>query len=861
MSLANLLNLWRANPQFMSQIAAWRTLPARPARYTPWPVELEPAVVAMAGRQGIDRPYSHQAAAIEATLRGENVVMVTATASGKTLGYNAAVLNTLLNDPTARALYLFPTKALARDQLFSLDNFLGSTDPGPTDLRIRPGAYDGDTPSSQRSKIRRTSRLILTNPDMVHAGLLPYHPRWQEFISGLRFVVLDELHTYRGVFGSHVANVLRRLERICRFYGASPQFICASATIANPQTLAEKLTGRLFTLIDQDGSPQTPKHILFFNPAVIDRVTGTRRSLTLSTQDLGSDLLSHEVQTIIFGRSRLTVEVLLGYLRDSAQRHKIDPNQVQAYRSGYLPSDRRAIEDQIRRGFVRTAVATTALELGIDIGGLAACLMAGYPGTIASTWQQAGRAGRRAGEALAVLVAGSGAIDQFLMNHPDYFFGRTPEHARIAPDNLAIRLAHLQCAAYELPLTSGEPFGQADNLQALLRFLSAEGLLRQRTGNWYWMGDGSPIQAVSLRSATAANVAIEAEAGNGPAVIGELDRPSVPLLLYEGAIYIQQGQTYQVTALDWAGGRATVRPVEVDYYTQAQTSTTVKILDVFAEERVGSTGRAHGQVLVTSQATGYRLIKRYSHETFGQGEIDLPAQEMETSAYWLTLTEETLERLRRASLWRLDRIRSYGPNWPDQRQAARARDGYRCRLCHAPETTQRQLDVHHLRPLRDFLLERSGDLTLVPTSVPAEVYQRANALSNLLTLCRACHRRVENTQRIGHAWSGLAHALSNLAPLFLMCSPRDIGTNTDTQPPAGQLPSISIYDQVPGGLGFSEQLYHLHSELLLAAHNLVEQCSCPAGCPACVGPVVEGETDPKEETKTLVTLLLTLPEV
>lgn len=863
MALATLLARWQTDPDFMDGVAAWRTLPPRPARLTGWPPGLDRRVVTMARRQGSERPYSHQAAAIEVALQGQHVIIVSTTASGKTLGYNAPVLHTLLNDPDAHALYLFPTKALAQDQLASLRRFIGREAEGPAAnagaavAPLRPATYDGDTPPAARREIRQSSRLILSNPDMLHAGLLPRHPRWQKFFAGLRFVVLDELHTYRGVFGSHVANVLRRLQRVCRYFGASPQFICTSATIANPRELAESLTGASFTLIDGDGSPQPRKHFLFYNPPLLDPDAGVRRSLSLTAQELATDLMAHDIQTVIFARTRLGVEVLLGYLRDTAGRQGLPAERVQAYRSGYLPSARRAIEAGIRRGEIRTTVATTALELGIDIGGLDACLLAGYPGTIASTWQQAGRAGRRAGEALTVLVAGAGALDQYLMHHPDYFFERSPEHARIAPDNLAILLSHLQCAAYELPLSVDEPFGPADQLPGLLDYLAAEGVLRRVGDRWHWFGDGFPAGAVSLRSALSDNVIIEAASESGPLVIGEIDRPSVPLLLYEGAIYLHQGQTYRVTALDWEAGRAAVEPVEVDYYTQAQTSVEVEVLAVAEAQQLDTTARAHGQVLVTARATGFRQIKRYTHETLGYGEIDLPEQEMETSAYWLTLTEAALERLRQANLWRFDRIRTYGPNWPAQRQAALARDGRRCRLCNAPEPPGRQHDVHHLRPLREFLLEAGAGaaVNLARATFPPDVYERANALSNLLTVCRACHRRLETAQRMANAWRGLAYLLGNLAPLFLMCDARDIGSTYETQARSGQLPSITLYDQIPGGLGFSEQLFELHDELLRAAHELVARCPCRAGCPACVGPVLAGEEETKAETTTLLEIL------
>jgi DEAD/DEAH box helicase domain-containing protein len=848
MSLTTLLAAWRDSPRFMANVTAWEVLPAHPPRYAAWPSHLDPRLVQALRASGVAQLYTHQAAALEATQRGEHVVVVTATASGKTLCYNLPVLNTLLNNPDARALYLFPTKALAQDQAHALRQMIEALAGYSGDLRdIRAATYDGDTPQGVRKNIRDIAQVLISNPDMLHAGILPHHTRWQKFFAGLRYVVLDELHTYRGVFGSHVANLLRRLRRICHFYGSSPQFICASATIANPRQLAEGLLEAPVTLVAQDGAPRARKHIIFFNPPIVDRQLGRRRGTVLTASDIVQELLEHDVQSIAFARSRLTTEILLVYLRDFVRGQGWPPDTVSGYRGGYLPDERRAIEKGLRDGNVKVATATNALECGIDLGELGACVLVGYPGTIASTWQQFGRAGRRSRESAAFLVAGSGALDQYLITHPRYFFERTPEHARIAPDNLAIVLAHLQCAVFELPFQEEEFFGNFPDTAEVLKYLEEQAVLYRAAGSWYWMSERYPAERVSLRSATTDNFVIATmDEIEGPQVIGELDRPSVPLLVYPGAIYLHQGVTYQVTALDWEGGRVEVRPVEVDHYTQASITTEVKVLEVYEEASAGATTKAHGRVLVTSHATGYRIIKRYSHETLGWGEIDLPEQTMETTAYWLSLTGETLDRMREIELWRFDRVPYYGSDWPAQRDAARARDRYRCRYCNAPERPGRCHDVHHLKPIREFL-------TQLP---PAQAYQQANQLSNLITLCHSCHRRAEAAQRTSNAWRGLANALANLAPLFLMCDPVDIGVTQETQPRGGLPPAITIYDQVPEGLGFSEQLYELHDTLLDAARELVADCPCVSGCPACVGPTITEEEDSKAETLTLLRILL-----
>ncbi len=463
MSLNELLSHWRAEPTIGGNVTAWETLPARPAQTEPFPEDLHPALRESLSKRGYESLYSHQAAAWEHTKKGKHIVVVTATASGKTLCYNLPALDRMMRVPDARALYLFPTKALAQDQKDELDAWMDTL---PKDERVPVGVYDGDTSSSARPKVRRNARLIISNPDMLHTGILPHHTRWAEFFSNLQYVVIDEMHTYRGVFGSHVANLLRRLKRICGFYGVQPQFILTSATIANPVELAEKLIEEQVMLIDQDGAPRGPKHFLIYNPPVVNEDLGIRASVLQESVRLADDLLTYDVQTIIFGRARRTVEVMLNYLRDASA----EPDTIRGYRSGYLPRQRREIEAGLRSGAVRAVVATNALELGIDIGGMGAVVLTGYPGSIAATWQQAGRAGRATDASLAVLVTSANPLDQFLARHPKYFFERSPEQALINPDNLLILLAHIRCAAFELPFKQGAHFGGVQAAQ-LLEFL------------------------------------------------------------------------------------------------------------------------------------------------------------------------------------------------------------------------------------------------------------------------------------------------------------------------------------------------------------------------------------------------------
>ncbi len=860
MTLSNVLTVFRQDPAFMRCVTAWERIPARPARVAPWPAGLDPRLVAAARDRSIEQPYTHQAQAIEVALAGQHVVLATSTASGKTLAYNLPVLHVLLNDPAACALYLFPTKALAHDQISNLQSLISNLQPP---IPVRP--YDGDTPSSHRPAIRREARLLVTNPDMLHTGILPHHTRWARLFANLRYVVLDELHTYRGIFGGHVANVLRRLRRVCRFYGSDPRFLCASATIANPRELAERLVEAPVTLVDDDGAPQGEKHFVLYNPPLVsppsippnggERGGGIRRSATLAAKDIAACFLQAGVQTIVFARARLTTEVLLGYLRDSVAGAGGDPHVVRGYRGGYLPSERRTIERGLREAKVRGVVATNALELGVDIGQLSACVMVGYPGTIASVWQQAGRAGRRTGLSVAVLVASALPLDQYLITHPRYFFGRSVEHALLDPDNLAVLANHLACAAFELSFERGEPFGSFGDVGAVLDALAEEGVLHRHNGRYTWIGEGYPAGGLSLRTGTPDNVVVQDISADPPQVIGQMDRPSAPVLIHEGAVYLHGGSTYVVEILDWERGLASVRAAELDYYTRASSTTDVRIVEEYSPcppvplspghgdketGRRGDTVRGYGEVLVRTRATGYRKIKRYTHEVLAWAPIDLPEQEMRTIGYWLILSGELTARLQEAGV--LPPPANYGPNWPAQRDAARARDGYRCRHCGAPEREGRQHDVHHLTPFRAF--------GYVPGA--NDLYKLANRLENLITLCPACHRRVERARGARGALSGLAYLLRNLAPLHLMCDPGDLGSAVQAQAPETELPTITLYDRAPGGAGLSVRLYELHDELLQAALDVVRHCPCADGCPGCVGPASDAGPGAKALTRRLL---------
>jgi DEAD/DEAH box helicase domain-containing protein len=725
---------WFKNSDHFGNVYAVQRIPARPARYAEWPSALDQRIVAALQRRGIDRPYTHQADAIERILRGENCVVVTPTASGKTLCYNLPVLNAILNNPEARALYLFPTKALAQDQLAELQDLVEGVKVG-----AKTYTYDGDTPANARRAIRQAGHIVITNPDMLHTGILPNHTQWHRLFANLRFIVIDEMHVYRGVFGSHVANVIRRLKRICQHYGSSPQFVLASASIANPVDLARQLVDTDVGAVAESGAPIGEKHLLFYNPPVVNRALGIRAGSMTTARRLAMQIIANRIHTIVFARSRLSVEILLRYLRADARQANLPEMAIHGYRGGYLPNERRAIERGLRDGSVLGVVSTNALELGIDIGSLDACVMVGYPGTIASTWQQVGRVGRRDAPSLAILVASSTPLDQFVVTHPDYFFNATVESGLINPDNLLILASHVKCAAFELPFRQGDRFGNG-SIEMLLQHLTEQRILFQSGDSWYWMAESFPAQEVSLRTAASENVVIVDETDpHNVRVIGEMDRPSAATMLHDEAIYLHGGRQFEVLRLDWEEKKAFVRQVEVDYYTDANLAVRLGVIDQFAQDGQ----RAWGEVSVTFLATIFKKIKLDTHENVGWGKIRLPEDTFHTSAYWITLPNA-------ATRW-------------------------------SPGEVERGL-------------------------------------------------------------AGVAHVLANVAPLFLMCSPGDLGVYAETRSPFTGQPTIYLYDAVPGGVGFAEKLYNSHAPLVEAADELVRNCPCDDGCPSCIGaPTGDGD--------------------
>lgn len=633
-NLQEILGDLKINDQFKENIVSWRTIDEKPANTVPLPADLHEQLKDALTKRGIGQLYTHQRSAYESVMKGQSIVTVTPTASGKTLCYNLPVLQTVLSDPDARALYIFPTKALAQDQKSEINEIIQETG-----MEINSYTYDGDTPANIRQKVRKAGHVVITNPDMLHSAILPHHTKWVSLFENLKYVVIDELHTYRGIFGSHVANVIRRLKRICRYYGSNPVFICTSATIANPLELAETLTEGSVSLIDNNGAPTGRKHFLFYNPPVVNKPLNIRRSATLEVRKLAGELLKNKIQTIVFARSRVRVEIILTYLQELV-KNQLGSKSIMGYRGGYLPTERRKIEKGLRSGEIYGVVSTNALELGVDIGQLQVCIMTGYPGTISSAWQQAGRAGRRHGESLVIMVASSSPLDQYIIQNPEYFFSQSPETARINPDNLIILIDHMKCAAYELPFKAGEQFGTVGT-EDLLEYLTEERVLYQNGDKWYWMNDSFPAHNISLRSASQENIIIVDQTNVANVkVIGEMDRFSAMTLLHEEAIYLHQGTQFQVEKLDWEEKKAFVREVDVDYFTDANLAVQLKVLEVDKLQELSQMEIGYGDVSVRAMATIFKKIKFETHENIGSGPIFLPEEELHTSSAWISLDRQ-----------------------------------------------------------------------------------------------------------------------------------------------------------------------------------------------------------------------------
>jgi DEAD/DEAH box helicase domain-containing protein len=655
----------RGGRRVAQNIVRWERMPAQPARYAPFPANLAPELRAALEAQGISQLYIHQAEAIERNLAGEHVVVVTPTASGKTLCYNVPVLQRLLERPQARALYLFPTKALSHDQYHGLHEMSAAL---KRDIKVY--TFDGDTPAAARRSIRAAGQIVVSNPDMLHAGILPHHTKWIKLFENLETVVIDELHQYRGVFGSHVANVIRRLRRICAFYGSNPSFICCSATVANPDDMAETLVGEKFTLIRENGAPRGERIVVFYNPPVVNEELGIRASSVKEARRVALRFLERGLQTIVFARSRIRVEILTTYLRRAMRRLGGDERLICGYRGGYLPNERREIEQGVKSGKIRGVVSTNALELGIDIGALQAAVLCGWPGTIASAWQQGGRAGRKQQTSVMVIIANSSPLDQYLMQHPEYFLGASPEQGILNPDNIAILAGHIKCAVNEIPMREDELFGGVPR-QAILDYFAEQRIVRKSgpVGHalYHWSSESYPAEEISLRNSVAQNFIVHNKSDNSR-VLAEVDFDSAQELLHPQAIYIHQTRTYYVDELDWEGRKAYVREVKADYYTDGVSKSDLFVMHVDETENLAVAepqsapqsdapppfrpllSRNFGDVRVDITVPKFKKVKLETHESIGYGDIKLPQYELHTQAAWWTFRADAKEWMDRQGL-------------------------------------------------------------------------------------------------------------------------------------------------------------------------------------------------------------------
>ena len=778
--LGRILDDLLTSPSTGPCITATRHFPARPPVLAPLPASLDPRIGDALRARGIGELYSHQARAWELIAKGQNVVIVTPTASGKTLCYNLPALQALVHQPDARILYLFPTKALAQDQLAELEELARQLP------EMRMFTYDGDTPQDARRAVRARANLVLTNPDMLHSGILPHHTKWATLFQNLRYVVIDELHAYRGVFGSHLANVLRRLRRICRHYGSAPQFIMASATIANPGELAGRLIGEPVEEISESGAPTGDRVFVCYNPPVVNPALGIRAPYLGEAAKLALRFLKEKIATIVFAQSRLATEVLLTAIKSGVADKTGDSGIVRGYRGGYLPMRRRAVEKGLREGEVLGVVSTNALELGVDIGHLDVAVLAGYPGGIASLWQQAGRAGRRSGRSAAILVGTSAPLDQFMVTHPEYLFGTPPEHARVNPNNPFILVNHLKCAAFELPIGEDERFGELD-VRKFLSALDDEGVLHHAGRHWHWAAETYPADHTSLRTVTTDNFLVidttarDEKQTKRRQIIAEVDWGSAFATIYPKAIYLVESEPYEVQELHFREDEekvAYVKRVAVDYFTDAVSAKGVWILQRLAEAPPAPYLAEQGEVLVAEKVVGFKKIKMGTLENVGSGEVELPQQEMQTTAAWITVGPNVLARVSRSREELIDGLRAV------------------------------TYLLHHLAPI--FLLCDIRDLgSWLGDTTPAT--------SGAVATRDSTKRRLMAAEQFN--------------------------------------PTIYLYDSHAGGIGLAEHLFEVLPDLLRRGLETLETCACRDGCPSCVGPVNEVGRRAKSTARALLRAL------
>ena len=798
--------------------------------FADFPVQIDKKIVQLFQDRGIGKLYCHQAQALGQIFNNQQTVITTGVSSGKSLIYQIAVLQEWFNHPKSRSLFIFPTKALAQDQKQKMVELIASIE---TKSKPSIGVYDGDTPKNKRKIIRKKANFLFTNPDMLHLGILPHHTRWAKFFRNLKYIIIDEIHVYRGIFGSHFSNLMRRLQRIANFYGTRLQFIMTSATVANVKSFANKLIEKDVTVIDKDYSIQGKKHLIIYNPPIINHELGIRRSAKDETLRLAAFFYNANYQSLIFARSRRLVELILNYLHKTI---KDGEKRISGYRGGYLPAARRKIESDFRKKIIKTIVATNALELGIDIGSLDAVLVNGYPGSIASTRQEFGRAGRKGREAVAILIASSNLLDQYIVNNPEYLLKSSPEEALINPDNSFILLHQLKCALFEKPFSEDESFGNLDKkeLTQYLGLLQKYGIAQKSGDKYYWKSAKYAAENISLRTVSGSNYVIKEKDKS----IGIVDNQSVFWFTHPRAVYLQEGVSYFVKNLDSENKIVSVEKADLDYYTQAQSETEFQLLEEIKKEEVIKAAKYFGKIKVIERVIGFKKIKWTTNEVLGYEDLELPAQKMITTGFWIILSDKVQLELDKKDI-NLRPRNKYGKKWKQLRKEILKRDEYKCQNC-GFQGEKKKLHIHHKKPLQRF-----KDL------------KQANRRDNLITLCPSCHKQAEKKLYIQSAMAGLTYLFGHIAPFFVMCAKSDIRVNGDSMNTISRTsPALIIYDAIPGGIGLSEKLFDKYYSLIWQGLSIVNKCQCEEGCPACVGPKAEYGSGAKKQVQEVLKLLV-----
>ena len=779
---------------------------------------------------GINRLYKHQDKALKILYENKNLVLSTGVSSGKSLVYQISILEKIIRKPNTNALLLFPTKALTQDQFKAFLRFSGYID--TENFKMKLGIYDGDTPTKERKNIKNNANVVFSNPDMLHLGILPHHQKWNRFFSDLEYIVIDEVHIYRGIFGSHFANVLRRLKRIARYYGSKPKFVLTSATLSNIGLFIEKLIEDEVEIVSKDFSASGQKTFIIYNPPLVNRELGIRRSAVIDSVILSKKLVRKNYRSLLFTLSRRSVEILLSYLR----KDKSIAKYISGYRSGYLPQERRKIESDLKKGRIKLVVSTNALELGIDIGKLDCVLLNGYPGSIASTIQQAGRAGRKEKDSTVIFIATTNLLDQYIVNNPQFVFDNNPEKALINPNNPIILFKHIECALFELPFKKDEKYGNLEKktLEGYLKLLQKYNKLYYSKDTFFWKSTDYPAHEISLRTAGINQYNL---ISNGK-TIGLIDGNSAFKMVHPHAIYLHSSEQYIVKELNIRKKIAYLEPINADYFTVAQTDSKIKVLDKMKNEKIYKLQKNYGQIKVNTEVVGFKKRKMFTNENLGYEELKLPKTEFITMGMWIIFAPEFIKNLEKRKIWDA-KSNYYGPDWKKISEKIKKRDNFTCQYCHKSQP-KHKLHVHHKIPFKKF-----------------SNLEKANNPNNLVTLCPQCHRLAEKHLYLQTVLAGLAYLLRNIAPLELMCDKKDLNVISERKADfAMNNPAIIFYDNVAGGIGLAEELFSIIATVMEHGLSVVNSCECADGCPACVGAVAEYGLGAKENVKLLLEELL-----